>query len=63
LSGDNYNRSRSQRVAVLGGGARRYGRLWGGVLLDPATCSVVRENRRTRRHNQRPGAVMEQHTH
>jgi hypothetical protein len=26
---------------------------WGGVRLDPATRYVLRENRRTRRHNQR----------
>lgn len=35
-------------VGVLGGG-----RLWGGVRLDPAIRYVLRENRRTRRHNQR----------
>lgn len=42
LSGDNYNRSRSQPVAVLVGGVRRW-RLLGGMWLDPATCYVVRE--------------------
>jgi hypothetical protein len=34
-------------------GVRGGGRLLGGVRLDPATRYVLRENRRTRRHNQR----------